>query len=206
MLNKSMFLKPVNHNDIVKYINSVISFKLIKKLHIYLIKPLTYIINLIFKNGIVPAAFKFFIIMSIYKAGDKTLINNYRPISTISNFAKIFEKCLKERLTDFLSKNKQLLDILERSGVRGVVLQVFESYIKGRQQQVRMCDTLSDPCTVKIGIPQGTVLGPSLFNLYIRSITDLDIKGVIISYADDTVVVFDGESWEQTKQKMEYQL
>ena len=66
-----------------------------------------------------------------------------------------------------------------------------------------MFDTLSVPCTVKIGIPQGTVLGPSLFNLYIRSITDLDIKGVIISYADDTVVVFDGESWEQTKHKTE---
>ena len=101
MLNKSMFLKPVNHNDIVKYINSLkndsaprydcISVKLIKKLHISLIKPLTYIINLIFKTGIVPAAFKISIITPIYKAGDKTLINNYRPISTISNFAKIFE-------------------------------------------------------------------------------------------------------------------
>ena len=70
--------------------------------------------------------------------------------------------------------HKQLLGVLEPSGVRGVVLQVFESYIYGRQQQVRMFDTLSVPCTVKIGIPQDTVLGPSLFNLYIRSITDLE--------------------------------
>lgn len=258
----SMFLRPVDHNTLIKHINSLknnsapghdgISAELIKKLHIYLIEPLKYIINLIFKTGIIPKSFKSSIITPVFKSGDKSLINNYRPISTISNFAKLFEKCLKERLAGFLDKNgllsenqfgfspglstadamhkliehvrskldsgkrclavfldlakafdtvphRQLLDVLEKNGVRGPVLQVFTNYLVERQQYVKIDDTLSDPCTVKIGIPQGTVLGPLLFILYINSLTTLNINGIIISYADDTVIAFDGDTWEEVK-------
>jgi len=48
------------------------------------------------------------VIKSIFKAGNCKNLNNYRPISLISNFAKIFEKIIKIRLISFLKENKLL--------------------------------------------------------------------------------------------------
>lgn len=114
----SMFLNPVDNNDIVKHIHSLkntsspgvdgITAKILKLVHLHILTPLVHIINLIFKNGQVPHQFKTSIITPIHKAGDKTKIHNYRPISLINNFGKIFEKCLKERLIKFLNNNNIL--------------------------------------------------------------------------------------------------
>lgn len=118
----SIFLNPVDNNEIITHINSLkndsapgmdmLNSKLIKKAHMDLIAPLVHIINLIFNTGIVPEQFKTSIITPIFKTGDKSNIGNYRPISLINNFSKIFEKCLKTRLikflylNDFISKNQ----------------------------------------------------------------------------------------------------
>lgn len=50
----------------------------------------------------------FFFIKPIYKAGDENNVNNHRPILLLSNFAKIFEKIIKQRLIPFLEANKLL--------------------------------------------------------------------------------------------------
>ena len=63
-------------------------------------------------------------------------------------------------------------------------------------------ETLSDPMSVQIGIPQGTVLGPILFSVYINALTNMDIEGTVISYADDTVLIFNGTTWDEVKQKL----
>lgn len=112
----SIFLTPVNQNEIIKYISSLknnsatgidqISVKLIKICHTYLTIPLTHIINTIFITGLVPAHFKETIITPIYKSGSRSEKTNYRPISVINNIAKIFEKALKTRLEKFLETNK----------------------------------------------------------------------------------------------------
>ena len=81
----------------------------IKQTHREIINPLLHIYNLILENGSVPTQFKTSIITPIHKSGSKTLISNYRPISLISNFAKLFEKCIKTRLIDFLRANHILL-------------------------------------------------------------------------------------------------
>lgn len=114
----SMFLTPVRECDIIKQIGSLknncapgidgIGSRIIKHSHLHLLKPLIHVINLIFKSGVVPRHFKTTVVTPIHKAGDKTDINNFRPISVINTFAKIFEKCLKERLVTFLENNNIL--------------------------------------------------------------------------------------------------
>lgn len=85
--------------------------------------------------------------------------------------------------------------------MRGTVLNVFESYLEDRKQIVKIGEIHSDPLNVKIGIPQGTVLGPILFITYINSLTNISVKnGVVISYADDTAVIFSGDTWTQVKE------
>ena len=103
----SMFLCPIDESEVVTYINSLkndsapgidgIDSKVIKCTHLYLLKPLVYIFNLIFKTGVVPSHFKTSVVTPILKSGNRNEITNYRPISLISNFGKILEKALKTR-------------------------------------------------------------------------------------------------------------
>ena len=116
----SMFLSPVNNKELIEHISSLknncaagpdgISSAIIKKFHLYFIEPLRHIINLSFKTGHVPSYFKTAIVTPIFKSGDPHLVNNYRPISVINNFSKIFEKCLKNRLQNFFKVNHILSD------------------------------------------------------------------------------------------------
>ena len=86
----------------------------------------------------------------------------------------------------------KLLSILKREiGVRGKALQWFSNYLKGRKQTVIINGTISDPLFVLFGVPQGSVLGPVLFNIYIRSLSRMiDNYGYITGgYADDNHVM-----------------
>ena len=117
--NNSMFLKPLTANELIKHINDLknncssgmdgITTKIIKTIHLHLLEPLMHIINLIFKTGKIPEKFKESIVIPIYKnSGNKEEISNYRPISLINNLGKIIEKCIKDRLINFLSSNNIL--------------------------------------------------------------------------------------------------
>src|SRR6218665_871272 len=70
--------------------------------------PLASIINSLFQYGLVPADLKIAKITPIFKAGDKNLIANYRPISVLPFFSKIMEKLMANRLTDYINKHVPL--------------------------------------------------------------------------------------------------
>lgn len=50
-------------------------------------------------------------------------------------------------------------------------------------------------------VPQATVLGLTLFIMYINSICDLDIKGLVVTYADNTCLLFSGGTWDDVQTK-----
>ena len=73
-------------------------------------------------------------------------------------------------------------------GLRGKVLSWFESYLKGRSQQVSINETLSKPFDLKCGVSQGSCLGPLLFTIYVSKLFQI-LKHHLPSvhtYADDT--------------------
>lgn len=66
----------------------------------------------------------------------------------------------------------------------------IRSYLKNRKQFVKIGNTKSNLQNITVGVPQGSILGPILFNLFINDIFQLKLNGEMIMYADDSVIVY----------------
>ena len=86
-------------------------------------------------------------------------------------------------------------------GIHGKLYDIIESYLQNRVQLVRANGFISQQNEISIGVPQGSILGPILFSLYINDLPKVTDLCHFFLYADDTAIIIKNNSWEglQTK-------
>ena len=83
-----------------------------------------------------------------------------------------------------------LLYKLEHYGFRGIVLEWFKNYLSNRKQYVSYNSCDSELKDIVCGVPQGSILGPLLFILYVNDITNTSDVLEFILFADDTTILY----------------
>ena len=81
-----------------------------------------------------------------------------------------------------------LIAKLSAYGLNMDALELIRSYLSNRQQRVKINSSFSDWKEIKIGVPQGSVLGPLLFNVFVNDIFWFAHRTKICNYADDTTI------------------
>lgn len=85
-----------------------------------------------------------------------------------------------------------LISKLSKVGIRGSSLQWIESYLSNREQYVEVNGMQSTSLPINIGVPQGSILGPLLFLIYINDMSKCSDKLSFVHFADDTTVSLSG--------------
>ena len=221
--------------------------------------PLATLINISVQKGNFPSKLKYAKIVPVYKDGDESEPCNYRPISLLSIFNRIFEKVMYNRLKSFLNKHdifyqKQygfrdqrstehaILDIvnkiqenmdkgmfscgvfidlqkafdtvnhhillqkLNHYGVRGIINDWFHSYLIGRIQSTQIRSHFFKKEKTLSGVPQGSVLGPLLFLIYINDIYNVSDKLEFYLFADDTNLLYADKNLKSLETTMNLEL
>ena len=83
-----------------------------------------------------------------------------------------------------------LIEKLKHYGIRGVAENWIKSYLLGRKQFVNIGECSSDLIQISCGVPQGSVIGPKLFILYINDICNVSKLLKFILFADDTNILY----------------
>src|ERR1700755_319700 len=98
-----------------------------------------------------------------------------------------------------------LLTKLNKVGFDGLILQWFETYLKGRQQYVKLGDILSNTRQIKSGVPQGSILAPLLFSIYTNDLIK-SYNFFSVSFADDISILINDKNPETLSKKVESSL
>ena len=194
------------------------------------IEPLTLLINKSIQQGVFPVELKIARIIPLYKGENNQLIHNYRLISVLPFFSKIFYQyqfgfrkhhstshaiiTLVERVTKALDTGKYIVGVfldlkkafdtvdhsilqknLEKYGIRGNMHKWFKSYLSFRVQFVEYNNCHSDNKQITHRVPQGSILGPLLFILYINEFSKASDLLFSILFADDTSVFIEGTAY-----------
>ena len=249
--NQKFTLNEVNEQTVTRIIENIpaknscgyddISSIFLKQITTSIIKPLTIVINQVLNNGIFPDKLMIAKVVPIFKSGDCTLTNNYRPISLLPVISKVIEKIIYTQLSLYFKSNKLfsdsqygfrpnhsteqatleltdriisamdnndvpigifldlskafdtidhaiLLSKLEHYGVDGIPLQLVKNYLTNRKQYVKLNEVNSNLLPINTGVPQGSILGPLLFIIYINDFARASSIFDFICYADDTTL------------------
>ena len=82
-----------------------------------------------------------------------------------------------------------LLDKLRKLGIGCGLLNIFSSYLSDRYQCVKLGDVYSEYASVANGVPQGSILGPLLFVIFINDLPDVCNSSFFFLYADDSEMI-----------------
>ena len=115
------------------------------------------------------------------------------PINFYLDLAKVFDSL----------NHDILLDKLSYYGVNGTAKTLLKSYLSGRKQYVKIDEVKSSIQTIKTGVPQGSIVGPLLFNIFINDIINSSRKFNLILYADDTTLNSTLESFGRTTDEIQ---
>ena len=91
-------------------------------------------------------------------------------------------------------------------GIRGIIHSWFESYLSNRKQYVEYNNFKSDKKTITHGVPQGSILGPLLFIIYMNDFSRSSELIFSILFADDTSVFIEGTNFENISKLLNTEL
>ena len=129
-------------------------------------------------------------VLDVYSKLIEAIENGKYSCSVFLDFAKAFDTI----------NHEILLKKLEYYGIRGLANKWFKSYLSNRFQKVKISNTYSEEREIKCGVPQGSVLGPILFLIYINDIKKSSTILKFHLFADDTSTLFSHKSLQVIEQ------
>ena len=240
----------VSENEILKELTNLSTKKstisndipanILKESRNTLAVKLTSLFNECIRNNNFPDSLKKAEITPIYKKGDSSKKENYRPISNLSNISKIFERILHNQISNYMESkfSKHLCGFRKNNNTQNSLLRMIEywkknldkrykvgalimdlskafdtlnhdlilaklhaygfdknslkflkSYLSSRIQRTKVNNSFSNWLNIICGVPQGSILGPLLFNIFINDIFQfVNKESELCNYADDNTL------------------